>query len=266
MMNNLKATILTAAICIAMSANVFAQSFTVSPTNIFFGVEPSNSKTQEITIKNTANKKKSFTISLQDWEQNTNGDPKYMDLGTSPSSCGKWVKVTPSLVELGPNETRKVAVTISVPGGDNATKWSAVVIQPAQEQQPTAAADKDLRVGALPSGMIAIPLYQSPASNKNIKATINNFRSAGQSAYAADVVNKGDKILKANVQTVISNIQTGEEFELEPTEMVVLPNATRNVKLVLPTDIPKGKYSLTAILNYARGADLEGVQREIEVK
>jgi P pilus assembly chaperone PapD len=247
-----------------------AQELEVSPGTIFFSANPGSSQTQQILIRNKANKEQSYIFNLNDWLTDEQGEVKYFSPGTTPRSCADWITVSPNLVTLQPNEQATINVTILVPEDDISTKWAVLFAQSAVEQVGPQAIDSDVSMGMQISLRIAIPIYQSPTSNTLYKGTLEGLTETIDEneirTYETKVINLGDKILNCKVYFNISNLETAEEFTSDPIEFSLLPESQKIVKYTHDMPLEKGRYSVAAILDYGYSDELDGIQLDIEVK
>ncbi len=117
---------------------------------------------------------------------------------------------------------------------------------------------------------IAVTIYQSPAGNTLYKGTIEGLTEKigedGTRSYNSLVINLGDKVLNCKVYFTISNLETAEEYTSTPIVFSLLPETNKKVSYTLDKPLPKGRYSVAAILDYGYNQELDGVQFEIEVK
>ena len=104
---------------------------------------------------------------------------------------------------LQPNESATVNVTMLVPNDNTSTRWAVLFVQSATEQTGAKAIDKNVQLGVQLSMRIAVPIYQSPASNKLYKGTIEGLTQKlnddGTRTFSTQVINLGDKILNCKV-------------------------------------------------------------------
>ena len=247
-----------------------AQELEVSPGTLSFTANPGSSQTQQISLRNKGKTEQSFIFNLSDWLTDESGEVKYFAPGTTARSCSNWITVSPALVTLQPNESATVNVTMLVPNDNPSTKWSVLFIQSAVEQTGAKAVDKEMTMGLQLALRIAVTIFQSPASNTLYKGTIeglvekvgdNNLRK-----YESQVINLGDKILNCKVYYIISNLETADEIMSTPTEFSLLPESNKKVEYAMDKPLPKGRYSVAAILDYGYNEKLEGVQLYIDVK
>ena len=254
-------------ICTIPSAR--AQRFEVAPTRLNFNLEPGQNGQMMLNVKNHTDKKKTYLLSLSDWEVTESGAVNYLNPGTSNKSCADWITLNPPFFELQPNESKKIAVILRVPDTPeaNATKWTMLFVQEAKEQNETAAADKGTKAGVTVNPSVGVYIFQSPASYNNVAALIQNFREVEKGKIvAADVKNMGDVIVQGKVYLIVSDLQTAEEYQLEPREFTLLPGVTKTIQLSLPDSMAPGLYTLTAVLDYSPDKDLEGVIMDYEIK
>jgi hypothetical protein len=145
-----------------------------------------------------------------------------------------------------------------------------IYVQPTEEQT-SMAADKAMKAGIKVKPRIAIRVIQSPMSNTNYKATISDLKEITKPkdslrTFEAKISNIGDKPIEGKVYLILSDLTTAKEIKAKPVKVSVLPDNKRIVKLVMPANVPPGKYSMAAILDYGSNSALEAVQMQIEVK
>lgn len=248
----------------------FAQGLEISPVRLDFSLEPSANQAQTVTVRNTANKRTTYTISASDWYLDEQGNIVRVDQGDFERSCKEWLSFTPALVELEANESREVTVTMNVPNGQAATKWAIVYVSQQKEQQAPQA-DKDLAMGIEVNQALGIFITQSPASNDDAAAKLTEFKEVSEDGseervFSVRTENVGDKIIECNMYMVVSDLQNATERKLDPIQFKVLPESSRIGELSLPADLGKGSYLVAAILDYGPNYPLEGVQMQLEIK
>lgn len=246
------------------------QDFEVSPLKLFYNVEPGESQTKFVVVKNHSNKAETFILSVSDYSINSKGQGKYVAAGTLKNSVADWISIAPSFFELNPNEEREIAVTLQQPVDEYASKWGVIMVRTTQEQT-SYSVDKSVQAGMMVSPRIAINVYQTPGTNKNFKATISNLveletGTDSIAVYNALVNNLGDIITECKVLLIATDIKTGEEFPFKEHKFTMYPKSSRKVELQMPKTLPKGTYSLAAILDYGSKNNLEGTQTIINVE
>ncbi len=246
------------------------QDFEVSPVRLEFNAEPATNQTKTLNIKNHSGRKTAYTISISDFLVSSNGDKKTLPPNSTKRSCANWININPAFFELNPNEDISIQVSMLVPGEDYGAAWCMLYIQPSVEQTSWNA-DKKLGTGVTVTGRIGVEIYQSPRSNINQSLKISNLvetttTNAVNRTFSATVENLGDKVTKFKIYLLASNILTAEEKQFPTQELEVFPKMSRNIELILPSELSPGKYALAAIVDYGPKFPLEGTQLIIEVK
>ncbi len=261
-------TILYALLCTLLTN---AQDFEVSPLTFNFNAEPGESQTKFLSVKNHSGKTETFILNISDYAVDNKGQGKYVEAGSLKNSIADWISIAPSFFELAPQEEKQISITMQQPADDYASKWGVIFARTAQEQT-SFTADKNVSAGMAISARIAINVYQTPGSNKNFKATISNMSETtvkGDSirSFSAIVNNMSDVITDCKVSMIATEINNGEEYEFAPTSFTMYPKSSRKIELYLPNGkLPKGTYSLAAILDYGSKTNLEGTQIVITVE
>ncbi len=262
--------LLLTVLCLTQLNETFSQGFEVAPVIMEFNAEPSSSQTKTLTITNYFNTRRSFNMNLGDFNRNEKGEKSFDKAGKNNFSCANWITVSPSFVEVNPNESKEVKVTMSVPTGENKTKWCMLYVRAAKPQSAFGA-DKGFSGGMVISPTIGVQIYQSPNSNNNFKAALSDLKEISKSEdghrrLSVFVENQGEKNLKCKMYLLIANLQTAEETKTPITSFPLLPGGAKIAELNIPKDLASGTYSVAAILDYGKGHDLEGIQTEITVQ
>lgn len=261
-------SVITSCLFMLFSISIFAQNLNVTPSKINFNLEPGERYQTDIVVRNTATTKQKVNLRLGDFALDAEGASSFSDANSSSFSCAEWMSLSQSLIELNPNESKKIKLTMKVPENGTTTRWAMVFVEPAEEQGNVAAADKSLSLGTSVTTRVGIPVFQSPRNSGTIKADIRNLKEITNDSirtFVAEVINEGEKVIEGELFTVYSNIQTGEEVEAPVQTYTILPNGKRNYRFNLPENLPKGKYVLTVVLDYDDEADQEGVRLNITV-
>jgi hypothetical protein len=261
---------------LASSSSVsFAQDFEVAPAKLNYDCEPGQIQTKTITIRNHANQKQQFTLVVADMKLDsikTPNTPKgtASEQSKTAKSCKDWLTVNPSFFDLNPNDKIEVKVIMQVPAGESSTRGALIQISPTEEQTALGA-DKQMKPAIKVRPRIAVKVVQSPRSNTNYKGSITNLKEITQAkdtarSFQVKVMNTGDKMLDARIYLVLSNLETAKEIKDKPQKISLFPGVSQMITLHFPKNVPSGKYSLAAILDYGNNSSLEAVQMNIEVK
>lgn len=248
----------------------YGQGLEVSPVRLDFSLEPGSNESRTITVRNTSNKRASYTLSSADWYMDEAGNVIQVAAGEHERSCAEWIAFTPSFIELDANASQEVTVTMRVPGREKATKWAITYIAIKREQEAPSA-DRDLAMGIQVDQTVGVFVTQSPRSNRDASAKLIDFEDVSEPGadvrtFAVRAQNTGDKILDCNMYLVVSDLQNATERKLEPITFRVLPDGIIRQELVLPNDLKKGSYLVAAILDYGPNFPLEGAQMQLKVE
>ncbi len=248
----------------------YSQDFEVSPIKMGFNAQPGEIQIKTLNITNHSNKKVAFSIKLSDFLINNDGQRNYLQKGTTTNSLYEWLEISPNLLEVNPNETKTVSLRINAPQDDFSSKWGIIFVEAAKEQT---AFDSDTKIGTgiMLSPQIAVLVFQSSISKEGIDIKIKQLKEATLTTdtkrqFTANVENKGNQIITCKIYLVAANLQTAEETIFPPEQYDIYPNSSRIIKLALPNTLAKGKYSLSAILDYGNQSNLEGTQTVIIVE
>lgn len=250
---------------------VFAQSFEISPAELVFDAEPGQTQNKTVTITNHASKKGAFNVILGDFVVNKEGKKIDVDAATTEHSLVNWISINPPFIELEPNETKQIIVSMQTPVGDYSTRWANIYVRSTLEQTAFTA-DKSFRAGMNVLGQIVIRAYQSPKSNTNYKMKISGMSEIVSNVdtvrkFKATVSNLGEKITYCKVSVMASNLSTAKESVVQELSFSTLPDSEFEIYFdVNVSDLNTGKYALAAILDYGKQSNLEGTQILIDIK
>jgi len=253
-----------------LSAYTFSQDFEVSPVVMNFNAEPGEIQKKQLTIINHSAHPQKYILKISDFVLDADGNRKIVPLGSSKRSCADWINISPSFIDLNPNQTAQLDLMMTVPKDGFSSRWCMVHVEVGKEQSAFEA-DKTLATGVVLVPRIVVMVKQSPRSNNNYKATINGLkettkRSDKQQNFEVVVANIGDNVIDASVYLTLANLQTGKEEKFGIIKTTVYPDASRKVNLYMPRIATKGKYVLAAILDYGHRQPLGGSQLMIEIK
>ena len=264
----MKKILLSSIFYILFFSTLFSQDFEVGPVKLNYDCEPGQIQTKIITVRNHSNEKQQFVLVVGDMKLDTVKNPK--SPSTNLKSCKDWLTINPSFFDLNPNESKEVKVIMQVPPGQSSTK-GAIIYVSATEEQTALGADKQMKSAIKVRPRIAVKVVQSPRSNTNYKGSITDLKEITQTqdtgrVFQVKISNPGDKMLDGKIYLVLSNLETAKEIKEKPLKASLFPGMSKTIKLVMPINVPPGKYSLAAILDYGNNSSLEAVQMNIEVK
>ncbi len=258
--NNLFFTVLFLLFSLALKS----QDFEVAPVKMNFKVDPEESQTKILSVKNHSNFRTSFSISFADFIIDKNGRKQAIERNSSKTSCTEWITPEKTFFDINPNEQIQIKITMQPPVDDYTTRWALMYIQTVHEKT-SFDVDEGIGAGVRVSGRIAVEIYREPVMPLVPKLKIKDLREVSDidsthRYFTADVINTGKTIAKCKVTFIASDLNTAEEIEFDPIFFNSFPGFLREVKFKLPNTIPSGKYSLAVLLDYGKDITIEGTR------
>lgn len=247
-----------------------AQDFSVSPVELNFSTQPGTEQQKTLSILNNSNKKQTFQLRNRDFIILNSGQRKILSEGASNHSIANWLTYSPSYLELNPNESQEIEITLSAPSSDYKARWGIINVFPARERT-SLSADKNLETGVMVTGRISVLVLYNPSTNSEYDLKVTNLQEItsdkpGMRKFEAEVNNLGNRIARCKSYLLASSMETMEDTRFRPIDFMSYPGTSIKVNYYLPDQLQPGKYSLAAILNYGDKSKLEGTQTTITVK
>ncbi len=248
----------------------YAQRINVNPTILNFSTPSGGSAVQLITLTNLSDQEQTYQLSLGDWRRDSIGGHQYFPPGSTGRSCARWISFDNSTVTVAAGKSKEVRVTLSPPqAADPAEmKWAMIFVQNVVEQNGGAGKSAKMAATIKEVYRIGVHIYQTPpdARVKGAKAISLEPDKTASNAYNFMINNTGKSMLECKVRLVLTNLTDGSEIKLDESEFPVFPDGQRIVKLTIPTTVPKGKYSMLAVLDYDPDMPLEAIEKPLEIR
>jgi len=250
------------------------QGISVSPAHFHLALEPGESKTYEITVKNNTDKTQKFRVNKYDFNMNGKGKSSFLPSGTGKFSLSKWLNISPTYIELGPGATKKVSFTVNVPTGPSGERsaWNVIMVEqeePRKKLEPAKKSEGTVALGVIPTFAFGVFVYQNPPNVANNQVEITNFtldQSSGANVMAIEATNKGDGIAYCTSYIDLTNLDNGEQQRLSVKRFTIVPDLVRDFKFTLPEDLPKGKYVAVGVLDYEGSEEIQAAKTQFEIK
>jgi hypothetical protein len=273
-MNNLKIGVKQGFLLISFlffaEITISSQDFEVAPVLISFDANPGEIQNRTLTVRNHSNERQKFVLNLNDYVINDKGAKQGVEAGSTPRTMADWLTINPAFVELNPNESAEIQLSLTVPRNGFTTRWGMIPVEVAKEQSASNV-DKQLATGVLLIPRIMVLLQQSPRSNQNYKGTVSGITEVTETgdefrSFEATLINQGDKVLDAKVFLAVANMETMEEEQMKPTNVTIYPDNSRTVKLSLNKKLQPGSYAIAYLMDYGHRSSIEGSQMLLEVQ
>ncbi len=247
-----------------------AQSVAIQPSILDFRLAQGGRETQVIRITNLSDKKLSFEAYLADWLRDSTGSHQYFRPDTLKRSCAKWVSLDKTFIEVAPNSTQELLVSLQGPAGAaafNEMKWAMLFLQSASERDSADRRNSSVSTQVKELLRVGIHIYQTPplANKPAAKAIALKPVEGEKRTYEFQMRNTGAAMLQCKARLELTNIETGKELKLSNIEFPVFPEGSRKVRFIVPAELPSGKYAALAILDIGEDYPLEAIEKNIEL-
>lgn len=232
----------------------------VSPPRLYFESDLGRSNTQQVTVTNVSVKNSlDLAVSIGDWEYDGKGENMMYAANTLPSSCANWISVKKedSYFTLAPGERKDIDVTITVPNAlsDKLAAHTAVLY--VSQMNPVDDVDSkgaNIKV-SIRSG---IKLFHKLSSANIKKIEIQNLvYDKSKNKLSLFFENQGNVWIDGKVYTDLVNTQNGKKTSLDNIIFYTMPGNKREMDIVLPATLEKGKYTASVMIDYGDANNLE---------
>lgn len=231
-----------------------APMISIGPVVFDFELSRGQTKSQFIYIVNRKDKGYTFHLTIEDFSYDSVNSMVVSPLGTNPNSCGQWISFDKNFVEVGPNSTAKVLMTMSVPDDPEAEKqmkWAIVKVKTSTDNtyEAQGGKDKKIKLAIQPNAGVVIKVHQRPpGAVKDIKMV--SFAKLNDSTARIGCENTGKTSVECKVSVELTGTDTDYKETFQREGLHILPGTKRLVDIKLPrTDVPKGKYNAIAIID-----------------
>lgn len=252
-----------------------AQSVSLSPSRLYFKSSPGETKKQVVHVTNNSDVKQSFTLTFGDFSATgIDGKTQLMSSGSNEHSLSKYMSASPSFFELEAGKSQDVEVIIDLPNlpEANKVKWGTLMLKLTKEKTEANKGDKDgVGMGILETFQFVVHLFQTPPSVTLKQAEIDYFKditTATDSVRTLALIarNTGEAILDCATYLEFSNLKTGYEQRTKPSAFTMLPGGGRQMKFKVPADLPKGTYTVTAVVDIGSKDAVQAAEMDLEIK
>ncbi|MEP7264007.1 MAG: hypothetical protein ABI772_05905 [Bacteroidota bacterium] len=270
----MKSYITIAILLVTGLIRINAQSVSLSPSRLYFKAGPGEVKKQIVHVTNNSTTSQSFTLSFGDFAApGADGKTQLMKPGESEHSCSVYMSASPSFFDLEAGKSQDVEVVIDLPNlpEANKVKWGTMILKLAKERSEANNTSKDgVGMGILETFQFVVHVFQTPPSVTLKQAEITSFKQTvsdtGRVKYLEIITkNTGEAILDCATYIEYTNLQSGSEQRSKPSAFTILPGGARLMKFPVPADMPKGKYTVTAVVDIGRKDAVQAAEMDIEI-
>ncbi len=248
------------------------EGVSVSPAHFHLNLKPREIKTYEITLKNDTKTEKKFKVNTYDFNMNGKGKSSFLPAGSGNYSLSEWLNVSPSFIEVKPNEQKVVKFTVSIPtdGTGNRAGWSIIMIEqeePRNSLEPPKKSDATVALGVVPTFAFGVFVYQNPPTVSDNSVEITNFTLVERDTLkfiSIEARNTGDGIAYCTSYIDLTNLITGEQQRLLVKRFTIVPELTRDFTFKIPSSLKKGKYLAVGVLDFEGSEEIQVAKMEFD--
>ena len=271
---------LCAVIGVVVSQSASAQLL-VDPLEVTIVAAGTNRVPASFSVSNTSNEVVQATITRSDWDRAENGDNRFLAAGSTGTSCGANLSVSPLSIRVEPHTSRVIRLGIQSGAAVPKECWDIFFV----EEIPRRASAKGnslqyifrtgVKVYVAPPGLSRdgavenmaiedVPVPRSTASTTPA-TTVANVPAATKRQISVVFHNTGGTHLLAKGRLEFRRIDNSLAAQVTIPEFPTLPGATRKVMLDVPAGLTPGDYVVLALIDFG-GAELVAGQIDYQAK
>jgi hypothetical protein len=250
------------------------KGISVSPAHFHLAMEPGESKTYEITVKNDTEKAQKFRVNKYDFNMNGKGKTGFLPSGTGKYSLSKWLNLSPTFIEVAPGEKKQVNFTVTIPtdGSGERSAWSVIMVEqeePRNRLEPAQKSEGTVALGVIPTFAFGVFVYQNPPNVANNQVEITNFKfieKDSMNIMSIEATNTGNGIAYCTSYIDLTHLDSGKQQRLSVKRFTIVPELIRDFNYTLPKALPKGKYVAVGVLDYEGSEEIQAAKTQFEIK
>lgn len=251
---------LVAALVLGGSGRASELNFRISPSLLEFTFPAGGSDEATVTLVNGSPDPLEIRAEVRDWTMDIDGPVRFAKPGTVGSACAAGVSVQPRAVSIPAGGKKTVTVGVSLPPGATGTCWAAVLFR--SPRRPARIdgqeVDVDPRVGLV--------LYATASGTEKTEIALTEASGSNSSELwpaqlTAQVENRGNTAVRFRVTWQVKPADGSPVPILEEKGLVVLPRASRRVRLAVPKEAPLGLHPATLLIRWGNRRWLSGETR-----
>jgi P pilus assembly chaperone PapD len=271
---------LCAVIGVVVSQSASAQLL-VDPLEVTILAAGTNRVAASFSLANTSDKAVQATITRSDWLRLENGDNQFVPTGSTGTSCGAMLGVSPLSIRVEPHGSR--IVRLSAQPGAAVTKecWDIFFVEEVPQRASTKGNSLQyifrtgVKVYVAPPGLSRdgsvenmavedVPLPRATSSTTPVK-TATNVPPATKRQISVRFHNTGGIHLLGKGRLEFRRLDNSLAAEVPIPEFPTLPGATRKVMIDVPANLAAGDYVVLALIDFG-GSELVAGQIDYQAK
>jgi P pilus assembly chaperone PapD len=271
---------LCAVIGVVVSQSASAQLL-VDPLEVTMFAAGTNRVAASFSLANTSDKVVQATITRSDWDRLENGDNRFVATGSTGTSCGPMLGVSPLSVRVEPHGSRIVRLSLQPGAALTRECWDIFFVEEVPQRASTKGNSLQyifrtgVKVYVAPPGLsrdgaienmavedVAVP--RATSSTTPVK-TVSSVPPATKRQISVRFHNTGGMHLLGKGRLEFRRLDNSLAAEVPIPEFPTLPGATRKVMIDVPGNLAAGDYVVLALIDFA-GAELVAGQIDYQAK
>jgi P pilus assembly chaperone PapD len=253
----------------------------VDPLEVTMITAGTNRVSASFTLANTSDEVVQASITRSDWDRIENGDNRFLPAGSSGTSCGAMLAVSPLSIRVEPHTSRVVRLAIETAAPVTKECWDIFFV----EEVPRRASSKGnslqyifrtgVKVYVAPPGLSRdgavenmavedVPVLPATSSTTPVKS-VANAPLATKRQISVRFHNTGTMHLTARGRLEFRRLDNTLAMQVPIAEFPTLPGATRKVMVDVPAGLAPGDYVVLALIDFG-GAELVAGQIDFQAK
>ncbi|MDP9204289.1 MAG: fimbria/pilus periplasmic chaperone [Gemmatimonadota bacterium] len=265
---------------VAFSQSASAQLL-VDPLEVTLLTAGTNRVSGSFSLANTSDKPVQATITRQDWDRVENGDNRFLPAGTSGTSCGTMLSVSPLSIRIEPHSSRIIRLGVQNAAAVTKECWDIFFIEEVPQRASVSGNSLQyifrtgVKVYVAPPGLtrdgaveamgvedVAVPAAASSTSAAKATATASATK---KKQISIRFHNTGGMHLLGKGRLEFRRLDNSLAMQVPIAEFPTLPGATRKVMVDVPSGLAPGDYVILALIDFG-GAELVAGQIDFQAK
>ena len=260
------------AVCL-LGSRVTQAQLLVDPLEVVITTAGSGRVLGSFSVNNSSDSPVQATITRQDWDRREDGENRFLPAGSTGSSCGNLLSVSPLSIRVEPHTSRIVRLAVANGASLRKECWDIFFV----EELPRRAAVKGnslqflfrtgVKVYVAPAGLKADGAIEDMSVVQPARTEVSASSTARPSRdqIAVNFHNLGGTHLLAKGRLEYRRLDNTLAMEVPITEFPTLPGATRRLTFDVPNGLGAGDYVVLALIDFG-GAELVAGQIEYRAR
>jgi P pilus assembly chaperone PapD len=267
------------ALCAVMGsmAQPLSAQLLVDPLEVTVTAVPGNRAVGSFLATNNGDLPIQATITRQDWDRVENGDNRFLPAGSTGSSCGSMLTVSPASIRVEPHTSRTIRLSVQNTADLKKECWDIVFVEeiPPRTSVKGNSINYFFRTGVkiyvAPTGLsrdgavedMAVETVRvGPATTSTSTPPVT---PATKQQISVRFHNTGGMHLAAKGRLEFRRLDNTLAMQVPIDEFPTLPGATRKVMIDVPAGLTAGDYVVLALIDFG-GAELVAGQIDYQAK